>query len=170
MYKVKNFRLIFVSFFDTFFSTSGDLRVPCPWKKKRNNFSVRKSPRPYSILSFSRSPDPHSSLLTLGRVPVVNVLHNVMTSSRPHLHRPKHYMMCCKGVDPRRELPSAPAGLLYNVVDVASFDKTFAEDANALNKLDNNSRAFKHWDGLFIPCCPLLEEKISLVHQKVSFV
>ena len=67
----------------------------------------------------------------------MNVLHEVMMSSRPHLHEPKPYLLCCKEVEPHsgRVLQAPPTGgLHYGAVVQGGFDKTFAEDSNALNK------------------------------------
>ena len=64
----------------------------------------------------------------------MNVLANVMTSSRPHLHEPKPYMLCCKEVDLCRCVAPPTDGLHYLGLQPGGFDKTFAEDSNALNK------------------------------------
>ena len=52
------------------------------------------------VIHFPPFPDPRSSVLTLGRVPITNVLQNVMTA-HAHLHETIPYFLCCKGVDPK---------------------------------------------------------------------
>jgi hypothetical protein len=97
---------------------------------------------------------PHSSVLTLGRVPIMNVLANVMMSSRPHLHEMKPYVLCCKEVDPRRRV-APPTYQLDLLTSHGGFDKTFAEDSNALNKCPF------YLNPAVTACAPLLSDSLS---------
>ncbi|CAI8021568.1 hypothetical protein GBAR_LOCUS12775 [Geodia barretti] len=97
---------------------------------------------------------PHSSILTLGRVAIMNVLANVMMSSRPHLHEMKPYVLCCKEVDPCRRV-ALPTDQLDLLTSHGGFDKTFAEDSNALNKCP------LYLNPAVTTCAPLLPDNLS---------
>ena len=90
------------------FSILADLRVHWPWRRRNDNSSVQilafQSTQPSCLhISIPPFPDPRSSILTLGRVPVMNVLHNVMTM-QSYLHETKPYLLCCRGVDPKQQV------------------------------------------------------------------